>query len=211
MIRCAVFDFDGTLVLSNGIKREGFFAVIPGTPDANALMEDLLRDPPGDRYAILGEFAAQFGGDRDGMVADYTRWCSERIVACPERPGAGKAVQALHALSIITHINSATPEAPLREIVSQRYGQGMFSSVRGGHGAKQENLRAVMADGGLAADEIVMIGDGLDDYDAAKAVGCLFIGVAGGTLEASGETDGLIERFDALPAIVRRASKEIPQ
>ena len=81
MIRCAVFDFDGTLVMSNDIKREGFFAVTAEIAGGRAAMEALLADPPGDRYAIFAAFAARFGLDAGELAEAYGAWCEAAILA----------------------------------------------------------------------------------------------------------------------------------
>jgi len=185
MIRCAVFDFDGTLVHSNEIKRDGFFAVAVGFSGGPAAMEALLANPPGDRFAIFAAFAARFGADAGELAEEYGAWCETRILACPERAGATELLAHLRARGIAIWINSATPEAPLRAVVARRYPPGIFDGVRGGHGRKVANLRAILSATGYAPDEILMIGDGTDDRAAALEVGCAFAGVANGSLAAT--------------------------
>ena len=45
MIKFVVFDFDGTLVESNEIKRQTFFEVTDYLPGAKPLMDEVLSDP----------------------------------------------------------------------------------------------------------------------------------------------------------------------
>lgn len=182
MIRCIVWDFDGTLVLSNGIKRDGFLVLADEVPGGRAAMEDILAAPPGDRTAILAAFATRFGGDPAGLVRRYSAWCEGQILVCPERPGAGLVLARARAAGLRQHINSATPTQPLRTVVRRRYGDGVFDGIRGGHGAKVANLLAIMAEEGLDPAQVAMIGDGEDDRAAAREVGCRFFGVADGTL-----------------------------
>lgn len=187
MIRCVVFDFDGTLVLSNAIKRDGFFALATDFPDGAAAMERLLADPPGDRFAILEAFAAPHGADADDLAARYGKWCEERILSCPERTGAAAVLVRLRYAGLRLYVNSATPTAPLQAIVARRYASGTFDGVLGGHGAKLVNLEAIAATEELTPVEMLMVGDGIDDRDAAADFGCAFAGVAEGTLAASDE------------------------
>ena len=56
MIRCVVFDFDGTLVDSNAIKRAAFFEAVHTVDPNGAYMEKVLQAPkPGDRFEVMGE------------------------------------------------------------------------------------------------------------------------------------------------------------
>lgn len=197
MIRCVVFDFDGTLVLSNDIKREGFFAAVTGSPDGPERMARILASPPGDRYAIFRYFTDEVGGDPDELAARYSEWCDERILTCPERPGASVALAQLRHAGLSLYVNSATPTVPLRAVVRRRYGDGFFNGVHGGHGAKHANLKAILHNEQLLPSSLVMVGDGVDDRDAALAAGCHFIGIGGGTLAATQDA-GLLDTLEHL-------------
>ena len=200
MIRCAVFDFDGTLVLSNAIKRDGFFAVAAGYPDGAAAMNRLLANPPGDRFAIMAAFAALHGANAGELAEQYGAWCEARILAYPERAGATACLMDLRQRGISPWINSATPEAPLRAVVARRYPTGTFAGVLGGHGRKADNLRAILAAENIAATEMLMIGDGVDDRDGARAVGCAFVGLTDGSLAAAPAPGPLLTDLAALGA-----------
>jgi phosphoglycolate phosphatase-like HAD superfamily hydrolase len=192
MIRCVVFDFDGTLVMSNAIKRDGFFAVTAEIAGGTEAMTALLAAPPGDRFAVFAAFSARFGLDAGEMAEAYGAWCEAAILVAPERPGATEALAALRRDGIRIWINSATPEAPLRAIVKRRYPAGSFDGILGGHARKVANLRAVMSAEGLAPDEILMVGDGIDDKQGAAEAGCRFIGLNQGTLAASPDPGPMI-------------------
>lgn len=200
MIRCAVFDFDGTLVLSNRIKREGFFAVAEAFPGGEAAMTALLDAPPGDRFAIMAAFAARYGAGADDLAERYGAWCEARILVCPARDGAADLLAELRRRGLRVWINSATPEAPLRTVVARRYPEGTFDGVLGGHERKVENLQTILAAERLAAAEVVMIGDGADDRAAAATIGCAFVGLTDGSLAAATDPGPLVADLrDALP------------
>lgn len=206
MIRCVVFDFDGTLVLSNDIKREGFFAAVAERPDGPERMARILACPPGDRYAIFRRFAEGTEDDANELAARYSSWCEERILVSPERPGASVALAQLRGAGIRVHVNSATPTAPLRSVVLRRYGEGSFDGVHGGHGAKRENLEAILRQEQLLPSSLAMVGDGIDDRDAALTVGCQFVGVGGGTLAAAVPDEELLGTLECLWPLLRDES-----
>lgn len=203
MIDCVVFDFDGTLVLSNDIKRNGFLVVAARFSGGPERMEAILADPPGDRFAIFDLFAADVGGNPAELVGDYSLWCDDGIRDCPLRPGTSVMLAQLGDAGIPMHVNSATPTEPLRRAVLGRFGPDVFAGIHGGHGAKVRNLQTIMASERLGPGGILMVGDGVDDRAAAREVGCRFVGLDGGTL-AAGDDEHLLHRLDDLKTCFER-------
>jgi phosphoglycolate phosphatase len=183
MIRCAVFDFDGTLVHSNDIKRRGFFEILGPDPDGLTRMTAILADPPGDRTEIIAAYARASGANASALLADYTRWTGTEILNCPLRAGANEILAALTALGVTIYVNSFTPREHLVPAVEGLFGADVFDGIYGGHGQKEENLRTIIETNAYRPGEIVVVGDGIDDHDSAIEVGTRFVGVNGGTLE----------------------------
>ena len=204
MIRCAVFDFDGTVVLSNDLKRDAFLAIADDVPSGRDQMEAILRNQTGDRHAILSRFAETVGiRDRlPSLLARYTSYCHDAIVACPLRAGAAFALAHMKESGLCNYINSSTPTEPLSRIVQARFPLGMFDGIYGGYGCKLSNLVAIGRVAHAARHEIVMVGDGIDDRDAAHDFGCRFIGVAGGTLSTTNDAEALVEDLVSLTTLV---------
>ena len=188
MIRCTVFDFDGTLVDSNHIKRKSYYAVVEDVLGGAAILDELLAPGcAGNRYDVFRRFAERAGpaagpddaGARAAWAAElarrYTERCEELIVTCEECPGAGTALRLLRASGRTIYINSGTPEGDLVRIIRRRSLDRLVDGVFGAPRSKEENLRAIMTREGVSANETVMIGDGEDDRMAAEAVGCPFI------------------------------------
>ena len=204
MIQSVVFDFDGTLVLSNQLKHDGFFAIAEEFVNGPASMQAILQDSPGDRSAILTRFAAVVDGGTDptGLIDRYSQWCEERIVACPERPGASIVLRQLREQGLRIYVNSATPLVPLLAVVNRRYPRNTFDGVYGGHGQKTQNLQAIMAKEIANRATIVLVGDGVDDYRASIEFGCGFVGVTGGTLDDGAHQVRLLSNLEDLLALL---------
>ncbi|WP_146620163.1 HAD family hydrolase [Acuticoccus sediminis] len=182
-VRAVVFDFDGVIVDSVGVKTEAFVALYAphgeavaeavrayhlahgGMPRADKLRhwQSTLVDGPADD-ATIAALGARFGL----MVR-------EKVIACGEIAGAGAALAAL-AARLPLHVASATPETELVGIIAARGLTGRFRSIHGIPTTKAEALRMRVAEG-LAPDEILMIGDATADHAAAAAVGTRFLGV----------------------------------
>jgi phosphoglycolate phosphatase len=203
VIRCVVFDFDGTLVLSNEIKREGFFTVARRFADGESNIERILRQVDGDRVAILTAFAELEGvANANELIDCYTRWCEDRIVACPERSGASEALDQMRRAGLQIHLSSATPVDSLTAIVQRRYPPDTFDGIHGGHAQKPAVLRSLVSQHVRQPTEMLCVGDGIDDCDAAAAVGCRFVGVSGGSLQEKRGRDTLLDDLKNLWPLV---------
>ncbi len=189
MIRYVIFDFDGTLVDSNRIKRDAFFHVVDDIPDGNKLMEAILSDPNvGDRYDIFSQFVETVGLEHDEevkRVTAYGQHCERLISQAPEMAGATEVLQLLHQEGFGLYINSATPQRDLIPIVDKRGLSVLLKGTYGGPATKVENIQTVMSDTGASPHEIAVVGDGADDLESAQQTGCQFVPV----FEARGYTD----------------------
>jgi phosphoglycolate phosphatase-like HAD superfamily hydrolase len=190
MIRGAAFDFDGTLVDSNEIKRRAFFEVAAAfDPDGDLVRDTLDRQPSGDRYAIARSLATaiaergplpetQSAHDLAKSLADaYTAHCERAVSTCPPIAGAENALHRLAERRLPLFLITATPLEAVLPILRLRGLDRLFEGVYGGPATKLENLRQVSAEIGARPRDMVFIGDGEDDRRAAVAFGCVFIGV----------------------------------
>jgi len=218
MIRCVAFDFDGTLVDSNAIKRRTFFDLVEHIDTGERAVTRVLDElRPGDRYAVTREVArllVEQGSGPTGVSAvewgaclaeDYTRRCETAVSSCREIPGASAALTWLAAEGIDCYVNSATPEGALRTIVKRRSLDARFRQVLGGPASKSENLDRIRADAGVSANAILMVGDGEEDRSAAASFGCRFAGVA--PIDRSRfaiEPEVCMQDLTALPRVVTR-------
>jgi len=186
-----VFDFDGTLVDSNRVKRQAYFEIFQGlNQDATDVVQMVLsRNPTGNRYDTISrvvEHLTKIGCLRRctsvpeyvrQYAEDYNKICEEYASTCRT---IGEADETLPQLAehYPLHINSATPQAPLSRIVARRGWTHWFQAVYGGPATKADILRRIATEGGYSRNDVFMIGD--DDQDAVGAgeFGCRFIGIA---------------------------------
>lgn len=180
MIRCVVFDFDGTLVRSNVIKHEAYLEVAATIPNGVPLMLHVLEQAEGrDRYWVFGAFAQALPetADASELANLYTRRCEERIAAAPEVAGATDSLEQLRQDGMLLFINSATPVTPLAALVRLRGLHTMLDGIYGAPARKHENLATILAGSGLSPGETVVVGDGESDRASAERVGCRFVAV----------------------------------
>jgi len=174
-----LFDFDGTLVQSNAIKREAFFEAVADCPDAADPLAEILDTPgAGDRFAIFQTLADRVPAiDAVARTDAYGAICERRILAAPEVEGAQKLLERLRARGAVAAINSATPQAPLQAVVAKMAISGYFAAVFGGPASKADNARRFLSGRDVPPANIVVIGDGDSDRVCADELGCDFIAI----------------------------------
>jgi phosphoglycolate phosphatase-like HAD superfamily hydrolase len=192
-IKVIGFDFDGTLVQSNAIKRHMFFRVARQYGGETEVVDEIvtraLSAPKADRHTAfqsvvdeltrLGKLPDHPAGKpwAPELVKEYTTLTEEAIVACPEVPGALEALTAFRAQGYALFLNSATPVEPFRRIIDLRNMSGFFHGVYGNEGGKVGNILHALNELGCEPDEMVFIGDGEADRAASEEVGCPFVGL----------------------------------
>ena len=184
MIKCVVFDFDGTLVESNEIKRRTFYEVTKNLVDADILLDKILSYPDsGDRYDIFDTLIIELKLDREVFVSasklsdSYTKICEYEISRAPEIKGAVKTIKELRSLGVKIFISSATPEITLQKIIDMRGWKDMINMALGSPDSKIDHLQTILTKNKYSISEVVYVGDSEIDRDAALLVGCRFVGI----------------------------------
>lgn len=180
-----VFDFDGTLVQSNSLKREAFFDIFPAA-DRDLVTRVLEEHREKTRQEIVRRVLELKAGGAGGSgpdpaeigryCGDYNRLVEAGAVTCPTVPGAVETLDRLQGL-VPLFINSATPAGPLVRIIAARGWAGYFRAVYGAPGVKADHLLTIARDLVLDPAAMVVVGDGESDLKSARKVGCRFIGV----------------------------------
>ena len=185
MIKVIVFDFDGVLVDSNRLKHEAWFKLFPPKEVSNALIADVLVKFKATRYDILREIFRRLGkseGEIESLVARYADKYNEivqsGISSMGLNAGAEKTLLDLKA-KFSLYLNSATPEDALAQTINRLEIRNYFKKIYGQSEprSKEINLQKIINEENVLPSEVLVVGDGQDDLGAAKALGCLFIGV----------------------------------
>jgi phosphoglycolate phosphatase-like HAD superfamily hydrolase len=175
------FDFDGTLVDSNTVKRNFFLEYFSNYSGGLEFIVRVLGGPEVmDRYQIFELFVDEFGyskNDFDVICAEFNAGLGQRVAGAPLMVGVNACLNYLHQNGHRIFINSATPETELVEIVRSRPEFDNIELVLGRPKSKAENIRKIMDICQLRADQITVVGDGEDDRVGASEMGCMFVPV----------------------------------
>ena len=130
--------------------------------------------------------------DVDRLANQFSKIVMNKVIACPEIPGAEKFIQE-NFLQRKCYINSATPQNEIRQIISARGLQKYFHTVLGSPTSKSENLEKIRkSNPKVPTSGFLFFGDALSDLDAAKNNNFDFIGIAGGAGNANSVLHGQV-------------------
>ena len=184
------FDFDGTLFLSNEIKKNTFFEVIREFKGGLNLMQNILKNKNLNRYEIFKIFSNELNTksnqefSEEKFAEDYSLKCFKKIVEeSREREGKKELFEFLKLINSKCFLISATPINDLVKITDTLKISGDFIKIYGSPTTKEIALLEIIKTYLINNNRIIHVGDGLDDYNAAKNTGCKFIGVEGNGLE----------------------------
>lgn len=177
-----VFDFDGTLVDSNPIKRRAFEVCFAEFPDRR---EEILaycwghqHTSRGDKFRyiyeqILGTPYTETIARRlfDRFEAATTR----QVIDAPEIPGAVAFLETVKRGPAMTALLSSTWHEALLRILQGRGWLRFFQTVQGSPVDKAHWIAALRQRHGWSREQVVFFGDTAEDAAAAVAGGSAFI------------------------------------
>lgn len=113
-----------------------------------------------------------------GAPADRDETSGEGIASlCDGVAGAAEALAGLSERGLPLFLNAAPRAQDLLPLLRQRGLDHLFDGVYGGPASKLDNLRELAERVGAHPSELLFVGDGEDDREAATAFGCVFVGV----------------------------------
>jgi phosphoglycolate phosphatase-like HAD superfamily hydrolase len=208
--RAVIFDFDGVILESGDIKTEAFLELFADYPEhRQAILRYHLDNIGISRYRKFDWiYTHLFRMPLDSRQSEHLgRAFSDialgKILACAYVPGALECLKSLYSRSML-FIASGTPQEELDLIVDRRGLRRYFSGVFGTPLTKPDIIRLLLTQYDLSCDEVVFVGDGLSDYQAASETGLSFIAreSASATIDWSPLGVPIVPDLQALPALL---------
>lgn len=181
-IEVVVFDFDGTLVLSNQLKYEAYFKLFPDEKCCRSIVKQVLEEILEEsRFVILAAIVERIKRACSveavpgipQLAEQYNNIVLDGAKKCIVRPGSIQLLETLksdHSL----YVSSNTPEKPLKEIIDYRQWAGYFKGVYGYPQRKYQTLLEIMDLESKMPTQVLVVGDGESDRDSASQAGCHF-------------------------------------
>ena len=171
-----IFDFDGTLVLSNEIKKKGFFECVKSFKNGNEILENIMKNDNNiDRFTIFKIIAEKLCNKQDEMIdlyenllKNYDFYTVNKIIKLRPVIGSIELLNHLRNLKKNLYINSATPYKSLVKTLNGREMTHYFDEIFGMENGKKENIKKIKKHSRSNKKSILMIGDGIDDMKAAE-------------------------------------------
>lgn len=180
-LEAVFFDFDGVILESSQIKDNAFLQLFANYPQHHErILEHHRRHLGHSRFEkfewIYGELLGQplEASARAALGARFSELVGRSMRKCPFVPGARELLAAL-AGRVDCFLVSGTPQRELETVVADRALDKYFREVRGTPPAKPASFRALVERYRLDPGSVLAIGDGVSDYEAARATGVAFV------------------------------------
>lgn len=182
-----VFDCDGVLLGSNGVKTEAFRAAAKPYGDAAAqALVDYHRAHGGISRFVKADylFRSILGrdpepGETDAFLARFAQAARSGLATCAQAPGLLALLKAI-PFGVAKSVVSGSEQAELRTVLKAR-GLGVhFDAILGSPASKHDNLTGLRGRNLLSSPGL-FVGDSREDYEAAQAAGLDFIFLHGWT------------------------------
>ena len=178
-----VFDFDGVILDSAGIKTQGFADLFADrTEHVDAIVALHHRYGGYSRYRqfemIYREILDEPLDDATSRTlgARYSELCLDRVLQADAIPGALEFLER-HSAELPCWVASGSPHDELVLTIHRRDLAGYFRGVRGSPTTKPQTITEALATHAADPNRTVLVGDARSDLDAAQQGGIRFIGI----------------------------------
>ena len=180
-LQAVIFDFDGVLVESMAIKSDCFRQLFSDRAEVGRIVALHERHGGVDRRTKIAMIYREIlnepltPGELDRLAQRFEAFVEERVATCDMVPGARDLLDCLNGRLPMV-VASGTPQGELERIADRRGLSQYFVSLRGSPPDKTALVTDILEQGRWNPHQVLMIGDAMTDFEAARENGLQFIG-----------------------------------
>lgn len=180
-IKAVIFDFDGVILESVGVKTEAFRHMFEGYPEHLRAILALHKEHGGmSRFEkferiyrdILNQPLSE--EKKSELGKQFSSYVYQGVLTSPFVDGA-KEFLAKYYQKLPLFIASGTPDGEIKSLVKEGGLEKYFRSVFGSPARKAEIIANILKEFNFQPQEVIFVGDAIEDYDGAKEAGVKFI------------------------------------
>lgn len=182
MIRALIFDFDGVIADSNNVKTDAFVKLFGDYPPdiKEAIRKFHLQNGGMSRFDKFRYIYANFLKENlpeerfNKLCEDFNRLVIDGVVNAPMIYGVEDFLK-MNKTKYDMHIVSGTPDCEIKEIVKRRKLDKYFLNIYGSPETKKDLIIKVLSRNNYRKEEVIFLGDSINDYEGAKEAGVRFV------------------------------------
>lgn len=182
MIKTIIFDFDGVILDSNRIKEDAFAELYKdyGSIVRKKVVEYHKKNLGMPRYDKFRFYNKNYLKDKESLEdienlsLKFSKIIYKKIINVNFILGAYEFISQ-NFRNYKFHISSATPDKELIRICKKRKIDKYFVSINGSTFTKKDHIKKIINSNKIRLNEIVYIGDSINDFLAAKSFDINFI------------------------------------
>lgn len=182
MLKGIIFDFDGVILESIEVKTRAFAELFSDYPQQiNEIVNFHLANGGMNRFDKFEHIYHNIlhrpleSAERQRLGDRFAELVFDKVCKAPFVAGAQEFLSKYYK-KLSLFVVSATPQNELRAIIAARKMQLYFTDVLGAPASKTDNIRKIMHDNKLQAEELLFVGDAQADYEGARASDVPFVG-----------------------------------
>lgn len=170
-----IFDFDGTLICSNDIKRNALISYFRAKGVSDEAVEDLYRQGLSRSSILRSLCKAKNKEEEHQSLLKLTSYIDKHVGLAPLYEGVEELLIEIKKAGHRAYISSATPRDSLETLLIAKKLHIYISGFYGGNDSKTERIVEIKKS--FPNELVVVVGDGIDDYSSAVDTESIFFGV----------------------------------